>query len=349
MSLHWKAYKTLLHSVSGNDNTSGKYACFDLDGTIVCPKSGGIYIKNKEDWKFRFDTVKDILHMYSNKNYCIVIFTNQAGIKLVGIENWKGIIDDIRTNLGINIDVYVATDYDLYRKPYPTMWTTYIGDKHVAEESFYCGDACGRVDDFSDSDYKFALNCNLNFCTPDELFQKTKYFERPRILYNINFKKYLTHVSINFKMIPNDIIVLVGNYASGKTHFANKYLVPVGYVCTNTIQKIQTLVDDGKSIVVDDINLGKKDRIKYIELAKQNNYSCRCINIVCPISLAIHNSRYRHFITDGKCKIISNDIINQYRDRFECPTKDEGFDDIIKYNFEIDISMNMSKYILFLF
>ena len=41
-------------------------------------------------------------------------------------------------------------------------------------KSFYCGDAAGRKDgkhkDFSDSDYKFALNSGLPFKTPENLF-----------------------------------------------------------------------------------------------------------------------------------------------------------------------------------
>ena len=42
------------------------------------------------------------------------------------------------------------------------------------EKSFYCGDAAGRVKgkkkDFSDTDYKFALNAKLPFKTPEMLF-----------------------------------------------------------------------------------------------------------------------------------------------------------------------------------
>ena len=42
------------------------------------------------------------------------------------------------------------------------------------QNSFYCGDAAGRKDgkhkDFSDSDYKFALNVGISFKTPENLF-----------------------------------------------------------------------------------------------------------------------------------------------------------------------------------
>ena len=33
-------------------------------------------------------------------------------------------------------------------------------------DSFFCGDAAGRMSDFADSDLKFAINVGLNFLTP---------------------------------------------------------------------------------------------------------------------------------------------------------------------------------------
>ena len=38
------------------------------------------------------------------------------------------------------------------------------------KNSYYCGDALGRKRDFSDTDLKFALNCNFKFSTPEKFF-----------------------------------------------------------------------------------------------------------------------------------------------------------------------------------
>ena len=41
------------------------------------------------------------------------------------------------------------------------------------KHSFYCGDAAGRNNDFSNSDRLFAHNCNLEFILPRKLFSKS--------------------------------------------------------------------------------------------------------------------------------------------------------------------------------
>ena len=331
------------------NNISKKFACFDLDETIICSKSGSKFVRNKDDWKYKYHNVKNKLQKYYSQKYNIVIFTNQAGIKLFGIDNWKYMMDAILYDLQLPISIYCATEYDLYRKPFPTMWTMFIKHRDFDNNSFYCGDACGRRNDFSDSDYKFALNCNLQFFTPDVIFDAQEYIEYPRILYSIDFKKYFSPKEFNITISKNTMYILVGNYASGKTHFANKYLIPYGCVSTSSILNTRKLIDNHQSIVIDNTNLTAKERANYIGIATDNNYTCICINIVCPISLAIHNSRYRHYVSNGTEKIISDDIIAQYRTKFEYPTIDEGFADIVNYNFAIDISVDIVKYLMLLF
>ena len=43
---------------------------------------------------------------------------------------------------------------------------------------YYCGDAAGRLNDFSRSDLYFANNCEVKFKTPEEIFHDMYYGKR---------------------------------------------------------------------------------------------------------------------------------------------------------------------------
>ena len=75
----------------------------------------------------------------------------------------------------------VATSEDHYRKPNTGMWDYFVknlngGVKVNLQKSIYCGDAAGRPKvgnrpkDHSDVDLKFAINMNVPFKLPEELF-----------------------------------------------------------------------------------------------------------------------------------------------------------------------------------
>ena len=56
------------------------FACFDLDHTIIKPKSGKIFPKDRDDWEF-MDNVESVLKTFHNNNWLVVVFTNQSGLK----------------------------------------------------------------------------------------------------------------------------------------------------------------------------------------------------------------------------------------------------------------------------
>ena len=81
----------------------------------------------------------------------------------------------------------MATHDDKYRKPLVGMWDMFLENNGLTREdidpqqSFYIGDAAGRKkgpqrkkNDFSDNDYKFALNVGLQFQTPEMFFLEQK-------------------------------------------------------------------------------------------------------------------------------------------------------------------------------
>lgn len=61
--------------------------------------------------------------------------------------------------------------FDRYRKPNTGMLQEFYQDIETQNKiEYYVGDAAGRKNDFSDSDKAFAINGDLDFYTPEELF-----------------------------------------------------------------------------------------------------------------------------------------------------------------------------------
>ena len=55
-----------------------KIAAFDLDYTLICPKSGRRFPKDQDDWKLMFSNISNKLKKLNG--YSIVVFTNQKNI-----------------------------------------------------------------------------------------------------------------------------------------------------------------------------------------------------------------------------------------------------------------------------
>ena len=144
-----------------------KIASFDYDWTLVKPKSNHTIPKNIEDWMWLRQNVPNILRSYYAKGYSIIIFTNQS-------KPWK--IDQIKEVLGsLNIPmlIVIATSKEYY-KPNPHIFNENIRKLWDKKYSFYCGDALGRVADWSNSDKEFANNIGIQIKQPEEIFPFVK-------------------------------------------------------------------------------------------------------------------------------------------------------------------------------
>lgn len=339
-----------------------KIAGFDLDCTLITTKSGKVFSASITDWRILYPEVVPKLNELWNNGYKVVIFTNQLYIhkKQLSVADFKSKIEKIVTELKIPVQVFIAPGLNVYRKPVTGMW------KHLLEkandgvtvslkDSFYVGDAAGRAadwapgkkKDFSCNDRTFAANIGIDFHTPEEFFLKEKPapFEWPKFVpKSLNPNASLLNPS-NAKLHSEEqeVIVMAGYPASGKTTFVKAHLVSKGYVHVNrdnlgTWQKCVSTCKDalsrGKSVVIDNTSPTKEVRKRYIDCAKQANVPARCFLFDVSYEHALHNNKIREITNkDSTYKHVGHLVFVKYKSSYEEPSCGEGFKEIVKVNF----------------
>lgn len=318
-----------------------KLAIFDLDNTIIKTKSGSKFPKSCDDWKFSFENVKYKLKKLEKNNYSIIIITNQNGI-----ENGKQDKDDFIKKINdivleLNIDIYIfcATKINKYRKPSPLFYYDFIYHPRIdINKSFYCGDACNRKYDFSDSDYKFSLNCFLLFQTP-ECFFTNKIDEIPNPIYpdvfSLKSNKSINDI-LKFEPLKNDMVIMVGFPASGKSTIAKYISKTFDYLIINRdelktktkcIKMAKEFIKENKNFIIDATN---PIRNEWINLAKPI-YNITIIYMTTSYELSMHNNYYRHFTSS--VKLIPKIAYNIYKSKFIHPSHDNNIDRLFNINF----------------
>jgi len=331
--MEWINTNDYIIGTTNNFIFTNKCACFDLDGTLIKTKSNKKFPINKDDWIFFNNNVPQKLTDHINKNYCIIIITNQASLK----NNWTNKIENIIETLNIELKIFCSISHNKYRKPSPLFYREFIPCK----KGFFCGDACGRPNDFSDSDYKFAINCGLPCKTPEEIFLNQKQII-PDIIYPIiNFDKFI------FSPLNKEIIVMVGYPASGKSSIVDIIINKYDYkivsqdICKTKIKMLkqfQKYIDNNYSIIIDNTNLTPEIRKQFIV----NNYNVTCILMNIDMKIIKHNNMFRCMKTN---KYIPNVVYN--KTKLVEPTLNEGFDRIIVVN-NLVVKNNDKDYKLYL-
>lgn len=335
------------------DEISNKktFISFDYDDTL-CEKYTSNILDNVEN------KLKEL-----NKQFNICIFTNQMGISKgkTTHEKVRQILMDFKTKLGIPIQIFYSTEDDEYRKPMRGMYDLLVKLFEKVKMTYYCGDAAGRMGDFSISDLYFANNCNLIFKTPEQIFKgkdnpidlfskKKKILElyqkdiwnngilhNPRNILEIN-----TLNSIKEKLIftsNKQLIILVGPQASGKSSITNYLINEYKYGIINgdtqkTKSKMNKAFKEYQSdknldgIIIDNTNPTKKTRKEWIDkLIDKKTWDIKIIFINITKLEAIHLTKYRMFYGGVKIPTIA---INIYYKKLDIPSEDEG--DLIEIN-----------------
>lgn len=155
-------------------NTPRVLLC-DLDGTLIKTKSGNIFPKDNNDWKFRLDVIHAIR---SYAPTAIHIISNQGGIEKGYINHQEflnkmiSITQLMKADFGIPVTFdycqYNAPDHP-YRKPNTGMITNYLTSQSVSpSRCLMIGDASGRPGQFSDSDLRCAENAGISYLDVDD-------------------------------------------------------------------------------------------------------------------------------------------------------------------------------------
>ncbi len=310
------------------EKIKGKIAGFDLDHTLICPKTKKTFPDKKDptDWKFMYDNVKKKLTKLNDNGYTIIIVTNQKGLKKQDeINVWKERINNMLTKLDLPIIIMCSLSSDMYRKPLTGFFDMCVNK--MKKNSFYCGDAFQKK---RITDYTFALNLGIKFKTPEEVFTNET-VSIPKIKYCFPIDKHckiIPYEDTNNKIldsiygigIPYDdvyknikkyienkkkvLIINVGYPACGKSFFSNIILKKLKPKIINRdllksipkcIKKAKEYIKNKeKLVIIDNTNVSKDDRKIWLELFGDNhNYTTICAEFTTPIDLCQHNNMYR--------------------------------------------------------
>jgi len=335
-----------------------RVAAFDLDDTLIRTKSGKKFAISDDDWQPFCPEVLSTLRSLQASNYQIALLTNQLGISKgkQSAQSFMNKLNTIITEWSIPIVVIAATVENHFRKPSIGMWTMLadLMSKHGSTDldllkCFYVGDAAGREGDFSCSDRKFAANVGIAFQTPEEFFLQhapapfnwgaTPAELLPMSVPTDDFAAVSVAAESQetavYRSQSQEVIVMVGMPASGKSTFVRKHLLPHGYVHVNRdtlvtqekcLQGARQALTQGKSVVIDNTNPQAARRSEWIALARQFNVPARCFQMQTSEEMAKHLNIFRE--RKGETSRVPPIAYATFKKAFQQPTISEGFSEV---------------------
>lgn len=321
---------------------SEKMAAFDYDWTLVCPITGETFPREINDWKFLHSNVYSKISELYNNGYMIVIFTNQS-------KKWKEQqIRNVIQELNIPMFVVIAKDKNMY-KPNIDLFQCFMNfvnkTKINKEESFFVGDALGRICDYSDSDKVFSENIGIKCLEPLEIFYNSN--DNVILTNNEEYPELFYFISKCQKNKTPLAITMVGYPGSGKSTMANKicemfenfenierdiYKTP-----TKMVEFAKRLNDEDiikKNVIFNATNSNVSNRQPFIIFGMSNSYISICVYM----NTSLLESKKRNIAREDKNKVPTI-AFNVYKKHFEEPVLVEGFNNIFiinEYGYEIE-------------
>jgi bifunctional polynucleotide phosphatase/kinase len=310
------------------------YYAFDLDHTLIKPKSSRTHPVDFDDWKYMYK-IDEIINKINGRE--IVIFTNQMRLKTQLLR--EGFIQKVTNCIGRDFLLVCAYGGQYYRKPSPNMYK-FVCNNTAAKAIVYVGDAAGRTEDFSDSDRKFAHNIGVDFKTPEEFFLGITQ-ELPLLTYLDTLD---SPVELNFNDVNNvnnngAIILMVGLPGAGKSTYSkiingiivNQDTVKDGSPGTlaQCLRKVRQSISDnhkGANIIIDNTNLTRAIRKKYIDIAREHEMKIFAVWFDIDVKTCKHMNFLRAI---GGGRHVPEITYRTMLKKYEKVERTEGFDEII--------------------
>lgn len=269
-----------------------------------------------------------------SKNYMIVVIASYLRSKEESIDSYITKITKKLDEYDVPMVLLCSLKHNRYELPLLGFWDLIrLNIETKRENCFYVGTRAGRVEDDSNVDYKFALNCGIDFYTPSLMFNNF------RCRYHIPKKVTLTDDKIKRnppKINDPKIVLIMGYPCSGKSKIAEKHFSD----CENNINvdgiiidckfydKLKKLAMKNESVVIEGSFQNKGLRNGLVEFAKSFRYNTQCIRTNVDYKLARHLNVLR--MLNGE-KLIKNKYFKYYQQFYEEPSSVEGWDDIYLY------------------
>jgi bifunctional polynucleotide phosphatase/kinase len=272
---------------------------FDFDGTLVRPREGRTFPKDRGDWRWLRQSVPTKLRELASAGSRILIVTDQS-------KDWKeDMIRDVIAEIGVPIELLV---HRTTKKPDTSQivaagWTP----------SFYVGDAGGRAGDWSDCDKVFAERLGIPYYTPEEFFPPDAPIARtlPR-------------------GPSNEVVVMVGYPASGKSTLARELATHSGYVHIDgdlfttpaSMLREARKAPATAGIVFDSTGGTLARRATFLDWARASGRPARIVWVNTDIDTAMNWNALR--AAAAATKAIPAVAFYTFRKRFEPPTEAEA-------------------------
>ncbi|KAL4914537.1 P-loop containing nucleoside triphosphate hydrolase protein [Aspergillus aurantiobrunneus] len=229
------------------------------------------------------------------------------------------------------------------------------------ENSYFVGDAAGRMADHSDVDFHFSINIGVGFHTPEEFFLDLTGEAPGHKFEPVSFLQgHLQQWSCTANTPANGeldlllkecrntpIIVLVGGPGAGKSHFCDTFLHPLGYrqislhklgSQQDCIREMKHALNQGIPVAIDNTNSTVDSRRPWLSVAHE--YKCRISAVYLDLlpDLCLHNDAFRALggdvvNTEGR-KVFPRASFLQLMENFEKPELSEGFSRVVSVGFQ---------------